>query len=130
MLRDGEKPIVGSGGKMLGVRTDGYDIPIGDGGIVRPRTGGLSVAPEWRLLPFFLIPRRLKDKVKEARGSNKLSCFRLAEVRFEDTKINDDLDLRPDSPDHGTIEPARDMTLGAFQQALGNTRDSWTIEES
>jgi hypothetical protein len=32
------------------------DIAVGAEGMVEPRTGGMSVAPAWRLLPVHRIP--------------------------------------------------------------------------
>ena len=130
MLSDSDKPVVGSESKMLGVRGNGYDIPIHSDGTVSPQTGGLSVTPDWRLLPLFLIPRRLQSKLEDARGSNRLACFRLGSIPFQNATIGKLLLLRPDSAEHGTIEPSQEMQLIEFQDALAATRDLWVIDEN
>ncbi len=129
MSADGNKPTVGKVAKMLGVRPN-YDIDVSPSGSVKPDTGGLSVAPDWRRLPPFLIPRRLANEVGEARGSNRLACFRLGAFPFSETMIGESLRLRPDSPDHGTIEPSREMPIDEYQAALANTRHLWVVDES
>lgn len=130
MLFDDGKPVVGDQSKMLGVRHNGHDIPIDEDQMVRPKTGGLSVAPDWRVLPYFLIPRRLQNKSARARGNNNLACFRFEGLEFQEVQINVELVLQPDSGQHGTIEPNREMTLATFQSSLAGTRDSWTIDEN
>ena len=57
------KPLAGTSGKTLGVRLPpdpSADIPVQKDGTVLPQTGGMSVAPVRRDLPYFLIPRRLQ----------------------------------------------------------------------
>lgn len=127
---DGEKPLVGSSANMLGAREDGHDIPVNTDGNVQPRTGGISVAPGWRSLPLFLIPRRLQSEVKEARGNNKLACFRLGDLPFADAQFNELLVIRTDRPQHGTIEPSHEMRFVEYQNGLADTRDQWEIDES
>ncbi len=129
MIADGNMPTVGSASKMLGVRDDGYDIPIEPNGNVRPHTGGLSVSPDWRSLPPFLVPHRLRTMINSARGSNRLACFRLDVLPFQEVQITELLVLRPNTSEHGTIEPSRDMLLSEFQDALAVTRESWIIDE-
>lgn len=129
MIADGDKPKVGNVAKVLGVRPN-YDIEVSPSGSVWPNTGGLSVAPNWRHLPPFLIPRRLGVKAAEARGSNQLKCFRLGAFAFSEVTITPSLLLRPDSPTHGTIEPSREMSIGEYQTALADTRDLWLVDES
>jgi hypothetical protein len=129
MFADDDKPVVGDAGKMLGVRPQ-YDIPVLPNGLVRPGEGGMSVAPDWRSLPLFLIPRRLNSEVTDAAGSNRLKCFRLAAFPFTETLIEERLLLRPNSPDHGTIEPNREMLIDDFQSALASTRHLWVVDET
>lgn len=129
MFADAGRPILGHQGKMLGVRTDGADLPIEANDHVHPATGGLSVAPEWRKLPAFLVPRRLVGKFARARGNNALSCFRLGELPFMPGQIGDELMIDIDSPKHATIQPAFEMTISTFQDSLAATRDDWIIDE-
>ena len=135
MLAEGEKPKVGRESKMLGVRIppDPYaDVPVDLNGHVHPQTGGMSVAPDWRKLPYFLIPERLKSFVPRARGKNDLVCWSLGEGDFESTTLNDHLELRVDqghSPKHGVVEPKFEMLIDNFQAALAQTGDLWVIDE-
>ena len=90
---------------------------------------GMSVAPAWRDLPFFLIPRRLNRLAPKARGSNSLVCWRAGDGEFTDGRINDQLRLRQDRAKHGIIEPAERMAVDAFQAAIAATRDDWQADE-
>ena len=133
MLVEGGKPKVGTESKMLGVRVAPNphpDIAVDEHGTVHPATGGMSVVPEWRELPWHLIPRRLHPR---ARGHDDLVCWRLGDGLFERNALNGDLILRPD-PDmpttHGFVEPANAMAIAEYQGALVATRDDWIRDES
>jgi hypothetical protein len=136
MLADGGKPKVGSESKMLGVRiapTPRPDIPVDQAGNVHPDTGGMSVVPDWRELPYFLVPMRLKAVRPDARGSNQLTCWSLGEGLFEVGSLADKLVLRPDSNDptaHGFVEPSDVMSIENYQEALAETQDQWVIDET
>jgi hypothetical protein len=130
MIDEGGKPVIGDKARMLGVRTNGTDIPIDGDGSVQPGTGGLSVSPNWQDLPLFLIPRRLQSIVKDARGNNRLACFRLSDFSFAAAQIDEQLWMRPDSVNHGIIEPTYKMKFDDYQRALAATRDSWAIDEN
>ena len=133
MLDDGGKPKVGSKSKMLGVRiapNPHPDIPVDVHGNVHPATGGMSVAPEWKKLPWHLIPRRLHPK---GRGGNDLICWRFSDGEFDKDALNAALALRPDPggpAKHGFVEPSHVMTIGEYQAALAATRDDWIQDES
>src|SRR5882724_10350350 len=104
MFADQGKPRVGKGNRTLGIRIapDPHaDIPVDAHGHVQPGSGGMSVAPGWRQLTFFLIPERLKPEVPGARGSNDLVCWRLGEGPFAAAEVAKDLSLRldPKQPD-------------------------------
>jgi hypothetical protein len=129
MLEDGGKPKVGPEGKMLGVRV-ATDISADPGGNVHPNAGGMSVAPEWRKLPWLLIPKRLDPR---GRGAGGLVCWRLGEGEFVEEKINDDLQLRLDPGQlekHGLVEPTRAISLTDYQSALAATRNEWGRDEN
>jgi hypothetical protein len=136
MFVEGGKPKVGAQSKNLGVRTPPNphaDIAVDAAGNVQPGAGGMSVAPDWRLLPGHLIPKRLKHVVPKARGSNQLCCWRLDDGAFQPGKITADLWMSPDpaAPNrHGFVEPSRRMALHEFQAALFDTRDDWVRDES
>jgi hypothetical protein len=133
MLAEGGKPKIGSESKMLGVRiapNPHADIPVDENGNVHPETGGMSVAPEWRSLPWHLIPRRLH---RRGRGGNNLICWRLGAGVFEEAPLNADLALRPDPAapaEHGFVEPTHVMAIAEYQAALAGTRDDWIQDES
>ena len=127
------KPKLGDDTNMLGVRIPPHphaDIIPDANNNVRPGIGGLSVAPNWRSLPAFLIPKRLNRIVNKARASNRLRCWRLGDGAFVDGKVADNLILRCDGATHGLIEPASEMSIDEFQQALAETQDSWEIDEN
>lgn len=124
MEQDGEHPMVGDTSYRLGVRA-GTDLPVDEHGNIRPGTGGMSVAPDLRSLPYFLIPKRLKLVVPGARGSNVRRCWKMGEGPFERGAIADGLELRPDDPAHGVVEPSGLTSLAAFQAALAATRANW-----
>jgi hypothetical protein len=133
MLNDNGLPVVGSESKMLGVRVPPHqqpDITRDANGIVIPGTGGMSVAPTWRDLPYFLIPKRLRSLMPDARGRNELACFRHGAGDFVESVVSESLVLKPDSRSHATIQPTRSMPLADFQQALAATRDGWAIDEA
>jgi hypothetical protein len=51
---------------------------------------------------------------------------------FTRGEVSADLALRPDggeSPKHGVVEPAREMALDDYRQALTSTQDEWTVDE-
>lgn len=98
MKRDGDgKPLCGSGPKELGARP-GWDVFPDEAGRIRPRTGGLSAAPDDpALLPPFLRPRSLG-------GTGKLPIWVL-EVACLDGPLTFRRD--PSNPlEHVFIEPA------------------------
>jgi hypothetical protein len=128
MTVDGGKPMVGDKSNKLGIRP-GRDIPVDGAGNVAPRTGGMSVAPRWRDLPPFLIPKRLKHLAPEARGSKDLACWTMGVGPFEAASVSDRLEPRPSGTRHGVVEPNQPMSVVEFQDALAATRDAWTIDE-
>ena len=136
MLEDGGKPKVGSASKMLGVRVAPNtppDIPVDGNGDVHPKSGGMSVAPDWRKLPDHLIPRRLKQFIPRARGRDDLVCWRLGDLDFLDGQPIGLLVLRVDparTDKHGFVEPASLMSIVDYQCALASTRDDWIPDEN
>jgi hypothetical protein len=136
MLADGNRPRVGSQASTLGVRVAPAtkpDIPVDAAGLVHPGTGGMSVAPEWRLLPDHRIPRRLQAKCSRATGNDKFHCWRMGEGPFLPEPVSPELALRPDRGalvTHGVVEPIREMGLAEFQAALEATSEQWVIDEA
>jgi hypothetical protein len=132
MAVDGKRPRIGSSARTLGVRVppDKHaDILVQPDGTVQPRTGGMSVAPSWRDLPLHRIPERLRSAVPGAVGNNKDACWTMGEGSFEEGQLAAGLVLRPESSNHGFVEPAVTVPLGQYQRDLFATRDRWVIDE-
>jgi len=89
------------------------DIPV-LGGNVRPGTGGMSVAPD---SPYNL-PRHRKPS--QFGGIAKDPVWVI-----DESELGSDLKFVADTPQHGTIQPAREMTIDEFQAALANTAPKW-----
>jgi hypothetical protein len=105
-------PMIGPTARTLGVRPN-VDIPLA-AGQVQPNTGGMSVAPD---SPTNLHPLR-RPPAHGGLGKDPIWAIRL-------DQLGGDLQFRQDSPTHGLIEPARDMSLDDLQQALAQTRPYW-----
>jgi hypothetical protein len=127
------KPKVGPTARTLGARVPPDpkpDVTPDANGAVRPGTGGMSVAPNWRRLPTHRIPKRLRHIVPKAHGKNEDACWCLGDGPFADGPVAPGLSLRVDAPRHGLVEPDAVMTAPAYQDALAATRDDWTIDEA
>jgi hypothetical protein len=130
-------PQVGNGANCLGVRENAVppEILVEPDGTVRPGSGGMSVSPSIERLPPHLIPKRLRGLFPGARGSNNkptLLPWHFGEGPFVSGPLTDDLVFRldPTSPDrHGFVEPARPVSLAAYQAALASTRTQWVRHE-
>jgi hypothetical protein len=131
MLPDGAKPMLGSDGKMLGIRIP-VDIRPDANGNVFPRSGGMSVSPTLRQLPPHRIPRRLRAVgVSDAEGTDKLNVWSMGSGPFVEGPVRAGLTLRldPNDPTHGLVEPDRVMSVNDYRIAIEATRDDWVIEE-
>jgi hypothetical protein len=106
------------------------DIDLDDHGNVELNGKGMSVAPAWRDLPYFLVSRRLRDRFPAARGGSDLYCFTMGDGPFVDGNVAVGLDLKVDGPTHGVVVPQACVPLDQFQADLANTRDEWTIDEA
>ena len=136
MKRDGDRPRIENSKHGLGVVVNGEggqsraDITA-LGGFVMPGTGGMSVAPSWRDLPSHRIPKRLATlAASDAGGRNDLVCWCMGDGPFAAGPVSGLLTLRPDKPDHGTVEPIDPMTLHRYRAALADTQSSWRIDEA
>jgi len=132
MLRDGDRPKAGPTKKELGVQVGDSrydDITPDSVGDVAPESGGMSVAQAWRDLPKHRIPRRLQAKCPGATGHDNYNCWWMGEGPFEDAQVTDQLVLRVDRINHGTVQPVSTMPIDQFQQALAGTQGQWTIDE-
>ncbi|MGS0688321.1 SpvB/TcaC N-terminal domain-containing protein [Nakamurella sp. GG22] len=109
-------PQVGSSARQLGVRSGpgpGTDIPV-VGGSVKPGTGGMSVSPD---TPANLPPHR---RPPELGGTGKDPVWKI-----EESELGTELRFNQDSPTHGLIEPAYEMTLDAYNNALASLQSLW-----
>ena len=132
MYATGNKPTIGSSATTLGVRvppSDKADLPVEPDGMVRPNTGGMSVAPAWRDLAVWRISKRLRGKMEGACDSMNIFCWRMGNGPFVPEQVATGLFLRPDSNIHGNVEPDHPMPLSEYQAALAATREQWEIDE-
>jgi hypothetical protein len=135
MMADGDAPQLGSTAVSLGIRLppDPHaDLVVDENGNVGPGTGGMSVAPEWRLLPVHRIPRRLRSKYPRAAGRSDVKLWRMGDGPFVAGPVAARLLLRPDpkaQQRHGFVEPDARMASVDYQQALADTRDHWQMDE-
>jgi hypothetical protein len=90
----------------------------------------MSVAPAWRELPFWRIPRRLRHTFPQAAGKDDYACWRMGEGAFADGDVAEGLRLAVDRTDHGTVQPAAVVAVAHFQAALAATQDQWSVDES
>jgi hypothetical protein len=130
MLKDeDDKPTVGQGFCQLGARPTEIDLDAQ--GNAMPTDKGMSVAPEWCLLPFVVLPRRLDPR---GRCTKPVHCFRRGTGQFQQMMFGNNLELVPDPPDrgvvkHGIVRPAQAVPVADHQQNLGATRAEWEIDE-
>ena len=108
------QPLAEPTARGLGVRP-GEDLPV-SGGIVKPGTGGMSVALG---APINLQPFR---RPAEFGGTGKDPVWAI-----DPTVLGLQLRLIPDSPVHGTVQPASEMSLEAYQAALAATAPLWRV---
>ena len=122
-------PHVEQSANGLGVRP-GVDIDVDPQDNVLVNGKGMSVSPNWRDMPLFRIPERLRHLKPGARGSNNTFCFCSGSGPFQRGAFADGLMLEPDSTTHGTIAPDRVMPLDDYESALGATRPNWHVDET
>ncbi len=131
MLKDNDdKPTVGQGFCQLGARPNEIDLDAQNNAM--PTDKGMSVAPEWRLLPFVVLPRRL-----DPRGRCRLPghCFRRGTAAFQQAVFGTNLELVPDAPvqgvvRHGIVRSEQPVPMADHQQNLAATRDEWEADET
>ncbi|HVA50170.1 MAG TPA: hypothetical protein VNH11_27645 [Pirellulales bacterium] len=132
------RPVIGDSATKLGVRA--RDLKPDADGNARPDAGGVSVVSSIagirrrlakRLFSPSMLPQRLSDlgKVPGANGPNSLHLFRLGEGDFISGTITEQIALKPDRDDHGTLQPAFVMPYESYRQAIIDTRDLWCSGE-
>ncbi len=113
----------------LGVRP--VDVDIDTSGDVLVNGKGMSVSPDWRDMPLFRTPERLRHWKPGARGFERYpSCFGFGTGPFQQGAFAEGLTLEPDSATHGTVAPVRVMPMDDYQTALAATRPDWRIDEA
>lgn len=115
MKDGGGAPATGPSARTLGARP-GTDIPVDSAGMVHPNTGGMSVAPSPTALPAHRRPAKFGGTGKDPVWGTSVD------------ELGPDLKYVPDSPTHGTVQPARPMSVEAYQAALFGTGPSWGIQ--
>jgi hypothetical protein len=132
MTNEARRPKIGPTARTLGVRPTAP--PEGDITVIEehvaPMTGGMSVAPNWRMLPTHRLPPRMIEKgAQEATGKNTDACWKMHEGDFASGPLNDELVLDADAADHGTVQPRAKVLLTNYQNSLGATVELWSIDE-
>ena len=121
-------PAVEQSARGLGVRA-GIDVDVDGQGNVIANNKGMSVAPSWRDISILRIPKRLRDKVPGARGSNSTFCFRAGSGAFHAGPFAAGLKLTVDSNTHGCVAPTETMPLVQFERNLAATQSDWQVDE-
>jgi hypothetical protein len=124
-----ELPTVEQTASGLGVRP-GIDVDVDMQGNVEVNGKGMSVSPSWRVISILRIPKRLRDKVPGARGSNNTFCFKFGTGPFQEGVFAPGLDLIPDSTTHGCVAPTQPVSLAQYELDIAATRADWQIDES
>jgi hypothetical protein len=135
MKIDGDRPQVGRGATLLGVRVgpgEHDDINHDENGCVYPGQGGMSVSPSVDALPPHRLPRRLQQKYPErfpeASAPNGVHCWSMGQGAFAAERVGQYLRLRldPAKPDrHGWVEPDDRMQVEDYEAALAATQGQW-----
>jgi hypothetical protein len=126
MLKDADdEPAVGQGFCELGARKKEIDLDAQNN--ATPTAKGMSVAPEWRLLSIFVLPRRLDQR---GRCTKPVYCFRRGKAQFQQMTFGTNLELVPDPPQqgvvrHGIIRPEQPVPVADHLKNIADTRDEW-----
>lgn len=128
-------PVVGSNSKELGVRVPANpnaDIDLDTNDYVVLNGKGLSVAANWRQLPGYLIPKRLRALFPGAAGPDSLVCYRMGTGVFAPGAVSNDLSLvlKTGNARAGNIVPNQSVHRDQFQADLAATRNQWTVDET
>jgi hypothetical protein len=124
-----ELPTVEQSASGLGVRP-GIDVDVDTWGNAVVNGKGMSVSPSWRAISILRIPKRLRDKVPGARGSNNTFCFRTGAGPFQAGEFAPGLDFVPDSATHGCVTPTQSVPLAQYESDLAATRVDWQYDEN
>lgn len=137
MVPKDDKPEIGSGRNMLGVRSEPESNPdvVEIDGVVPVAAGGMSVNICPCVMLPTMVPRKLNGLVPGAKhsGIDGRRIWRTGQGPFVSSPVSESLDLRTD-PDpnklgHGFVEPAKPVPIGDYQAALALTKEDWLIDE-
>lgn len=113
----------------LGARRQ-TDVDVDAQNNVQVNGKGMSVSPNWRSINHKRIPKRKRDVVPGAQGSNNTFCFRHGTGPFVQGAVTNDLTLEPDSATHGNVAPAQVVQFPAYEGHLAATRPDWVEDET
>ena len=117
-------PTVAAAANGLGVRlVIDIDVDGQNNAVVNHK--GMSVAPRWRDLPLFRIPKRLGGQ-----GKDDTHCFKTGAGAFQQSAFATGLEFLPDSPTHGVVRPTQSIPLAQYESDLAATRSAWQIDET
>jgi hypothetical protein len=116
-MKDGEDgfPRTGASNKMLGARPNA-DIEVDEEGHVHPVGEGMSVAPDD---PNTLLHYR---RPAEFGGTGREPVWVI-----DSADLGGDLEYLQDSSTHGVVAPMTEMTFEAYQEAIFETREFWSL---
>jgi hypothetical protein len=93
----------------------------------------MSVSPsiaairKYKRPPLRMVPSRLSDRIPGSTGKDSDRLYRMGEGSFLEGMIADALRLQlvPDKPGHGTIQPSEEMAFDEYRNELRSTRPMW-----
>ena len=142
MFEESGKPRVGDTWCELGVRPPGRvradgrpavaDVDVDANGNVILNHKGMSVFRSLNDLPRLfskLVPIHLADRIRGAAGPSGTRVWSMGQGAFTSGPLTGDLELYESGTEHGTVCPARAMSLASLQGELAATQDGWTIDE-
>ena len=122
-------PVIEQSASGLGIRP-GTDVDVDSQAKVIANGKGMSVAPSWRALPVFRIPKRLRNKAQVL--AVPIMCTASAQVPGCSSRAllllvwNWSLTARGMA-----VSPqAQTVSLAQYQNDLAATRSDWQIDES
>ena len=113
----------------LGARPQ-IDVDLDAQNNVHVNGKGMSVAPNWRDINHKRVPKRKRDIVPGAQGSNNTFCFRHGTGPFVQGAVTNDLMLEPDSATHGNEAPVQVVQFPAYEVYLAATRPDLIEDET
>jgi hypothetical protein len=133
VTRPRDVPAQGDNGPTLSLSPRDISASNLINGQIVNNTEGLSVAPNWRVLPMRFIPSRLRGRLgalKPTLGSDLNVCFSMGEGDFQTENLSPDIRLHIDTSTHGVLTCVLPNTPQVdLQQALFNSQLHWSEDE-